>query len=138
MPKRKPITLQTLVDKAYQQFVIQDNPPATYMENSRYFCCYLTEDGRKCAVGLSLPQDHEAQTSRKTFSEIVSEYPTLFSSSIRKMRATSLDNIQAKLHDELIDNFTGKWKCNQKERKQLYLKIYQKFKLKLPIDNQLQ
>lgn len=40
-------------------------------------CVYLTDDGKKCAVGLFIPDDHRGQKFNGDIYELLEEYPEL-------------------------------------------------------------
>lgn len=40
-------------------------------------CRYLTDDGKKCAVGCFIPDGHEAQTSVSVAHRMLNKYPEL-------------------------------------------------------------
>lgn len=41
-------------------------------------CSYLTEDGKKCAIGLFIPNGHEAQLSTLEVHSLLEHYPDLW------------------------------------------------------------
>lgn len=49
----KPLTLQELFDNAWQHFVVEGHLTSIVGE----VCRYRTSDGRKCIVGVSIPED---------------------------------------------------------------------------------
>lgn len=101
MSEFKPITLQRIFDLAWQKFVVEKAPPARG-PNTNGFCQYLTPDGRKCAVGLALPDGHPAQKSGDSLYTLIHEYPELFDIS------ENGGGIQSALHDDLSNRY-GEW-----------------------------
>lgn len=49
----------------------------TNISNGRGLCQYLTKDGKKCAVGLFIPDGHTAQNSEDRAIVILNQYPEL-------------------------------------------------------------
>jgi hypothetical protein len=96
-----PITLQRIFNLAWQAFVVEKRRPARDHEGC---CSYLTDDGRKCAVGLALPDGHEAQRSGSGFNTLTKRYPELFDVPSH----ADTDNFQRKLHDG-ISSIDGAW-----------------------------
>ena len=101
------ITLQRIFDAAWQAFVVEKRPPA--YDTAASVCCYLTEDGRKCAVGLVLPEGHPAQRQEATLGLLVERYPELFDPQLCSLPPGDLIRFQQLLHDDLIDFDTGEW-----------------------------
>lgn len=48
------LTLQQVFSKAYQTFVLKEGRPAL---TSTVGCSYRTKDGRKCIIGLAIPDE---------------------------------------------------------------------------------
>ena len=130
-----PITNQMIFDAAWQKFVVEGAEPAVeFCEIEEiYSCCYYTEDGRKCAVGLVLPE-----TIAKSLDKNVSlgnilhnmgggehDYRYLFDYDVS-------GNLQNKLHDGLINKKTGQWDKRFDIREE-YTKVAQKYKLTIPV-----
>lgn len=124
------ITLQQIFNAAWQAFIVENKPPAYNIRNGA--CCYLTEDGRKCAVGLVLPDGHEAQRYGCAFNGLVNVHPTLFDTNIRRMDMQDLNNFQCELHDGLICDETGEWNKTLEERKEWYRGVAAKYNLTVP------
>ena len=127
----KPVTLQHIFNLAVTEFLVNDAPPA--VENGT--CKYITSDGRKCAVGLALPDKHQAQASYQRFNTLVRGYPELFDKSVHGLSAgggfdVPLNDFQVSLHDSLQHN--GKWCFTKERRVQKYKEVAKKFNLKLP------
>jgi hypothetical protein len=139
-PKLKKITLQDIFDKAWQAFIIEDKPPAVEFDSDKgkYCCRYLTPDGKKCAIGLSLPDHHEAQDSIGNFGAVIIEYQELFDtalvSKVAKEGYLRLANFQGRLHDDLINKQTGEWRYDLEERKQRYIAVAKEYDLIIPKD----
>lgn len=139
------VTLQDIFNAAWQAFIIEDRPPAQEFVGkddeyaSNYSCRYLTTDGRKCAVGLCIPDGHPFQNSRSTFDDLVEEdrekYEDLsescvFDTSLYQKPAYLLREFQADLHDHLCLN--GRWKYPVERRKEIYRGVANRFKLTIP------
>ena len=45
--------------------------------NEQGKCAYLTKDGKKCAVGIFIPEGHEAQTFAKNVAHLLFKYTDL-------------------------------------------------------------
>ena len=62
-------------------------------------CFYLMEDGRKCAIGLFIPDNHEAQKYRWGIRELLRTYPSL----LKHMPSKDLDFLEdfQNWHDNL-------------------------------------
>lgn len=116
------ITTQQIFDAAWQKFIIEDAPPAS---NPNGGCSYLTSDGRKCAVGLCLPDGHKAQESGLFMNELVDNYPELFDPHIE----TDIQNL---LHDYLVNTNNGEWLYPLKKRMEIYLRVAEQFNLAIP------
>ena len=120
------ITLQKIFDLAWEHFIVGDGKPA-FDGNSG--CSYLTDDGRKCAVGLALPED---ETYEGSFGALVNEYPNLFDQSVIQIPYNDLNEFQCAVHDRLIDSCSGEWNCSKEDRKIIYLETAKHFGLTLP------
>jgi hypothetical protein len=48
------LTLQDVFNKNWQCFVIEGQPRAV---NTNQQCCYKTSDGKKCAIGVCIPDE---------------------------------------------------------------------------------
>lgn len=130
-------SLQRIFNAAWQHFIVEDNPPAIIkqkdedgeMEKS---CAYLTPEGNKCAVGLCIPDGHEAQTRNGyAFSDIVKHYPELFPDLVG-VENGKLDLFQGDLHDTLVNFSTGKWRFAKEGRKTRYLAVAKSYGLIVP------
>ena len=91
------IALQDIFDKAWQKFIVEDNPPAL---NEWGQCVYRNASGHRCAVGWSLP-DGEWLDDKGSFSELVVNYPHLFDENMFEIDHEDLDTFQRLLHDSL-------------------------------------
>lgn len=122
------ITAQMVFDLAWQKFIVEQAPPAVIYDTkcNAYVCCYLTNDGKKCAIGLSIPDGHEIQYSGQNLYGLVDYFPELFD-----MKDTELI-IQCRLHDGLINSFNGKWDRTLEERKQKYKECAELLNLTIP------
>lgn len=63
-------------------------------------CKYLTKDGKKCAIGLFIPDGHDAQDNGDTIDSLLIEYPDLKA----YMPSTNIDFLLAfqDVHDEKL------------------------------------
>ncbi len=50
---------QTLFNNAWQHFIVGDGQPAFSVQDK--MCWYLTADGRKCAIGVSIPDGQNGE-----------------------------------------------------------------------------
>ena len=123
-----PITLQAIFDAAYQAFVVEKRPPA--YDTAATMCRYLTEDGRKCAVGLVLPEGHPVQKQEASLALIISRYPELFDPKLRSLSSYHLIRVQQLLHDNLIDFDTGEWAVQ--DLHEHYVRVAEKYELTIP------
>lgn len=125
----KTISLQDIFDAAWQKFIVEDAPPAVSAQGC---CSYLTEDGRKCAVGLCIPDGHKAQTIKDIgFSGLVHPFPELWADDVMGLTFTALDIFQNSLHDAHT-NYTGDWTSSKENREQAYRKVAQDYGLTIP------
>jgi hypothetical protein len=129
------ITLQQIFDAAWQAFIVEGKPPAVEYGS----CSYLTPDGRKCAVGLTLPEGHECQSDSLRFADLVNGYPELFDAVIRHASDERLNEFQGDLHDELItksaatdQRLSDTWQHSVEERAALYRDVAMKHGLTVP------
>jgi hypothetical protein len=118
------ITLQDIFNAAWQAFIVEDRKPA--FENLS--CRYLTDDGRRCAVGLCIPDGHPAQLLAMSFDQLALDYPELFD----VPDDCDLDTFQNALHDELIVYESGEWFLSKAEREQAYRLIAAQYNLTVP------
>lgn len=126
-------SLQEIFNKAWQHFIVEDGLPASEYNQAidMYSCKYLTDKGRKCAVGLSIPEGHSAQYYNGNFSEIIILYPDLFSDLVN-FDEEIIDNFQYYLHDNLTDISNGQWRFTKKQRKNKYLAVAREYGLTIP------
>jgi hypothetical protein len=122
------ITLQDIFNKAWQHFIIEDNPPATELMMGMHVCRYLTLDGRKCAVGLALPNNPEVQEQCCGFETLVVDYPDLFSEDLTGK--SYLREFQNRLHDKLQRD--GNWAYGKEQMKHSYLSVAEEYGLTVP------
>lgn len=64
------LTLQEIHDKIDKEFKGK-------AVDSNGYCQYLTEDGKKCAIGLFIPDGHRAQQCFENVLGILRKYPNL-------------------------------------------------------------
>lgn len=124
-----PITVQMIFDAAWQKFIIEEAPPALAKNDDGfgYKCRYLTSDGKKCAVGLCIPNGHPLQQSDRCLSLLRQTNPDLF-----KLTATEADSIQDALHDDLVCTTKGEWNYSLQSRKEKYIQVAERFNLTIP------
>jgi hypothetical protein len=121
-----PITLQMIFDAAWQAFIVEGKPPA--QENNS--CRYLTSDGRKCAVGLCIPDGHPAQHFDRSLPGLLNEYPDLFSGALKPYDYDDLNRFQFGLHDDLCHR--GEWAEDVEARREAYFEVAKQFGLVVP------
>ena len=131
------ITFQSIFDKAWQAFIVEDQPPAAQVvytgTNGAVIseCAYLTEDGRRCAIGLSLTEFPEIEGYRGNFSDLVdSDFKIPWADEILEAHYFTLDSFQCDLHDELCDK--GEWKFSNAEREAAYRAVAEELNLTIP------
>jgi hypothetical protein len=126
------ITLQKIFDLAWQAFIIEDRPPSC----GRIACLYQDAYGNRCAVGLALPNYHNALMHEGGFECLVDEYPELFDEQVLKLVSLRfggpLNKFQSRLHDHWVDIKTREWKGTKQERMEDYLKVAEEFNLTIP------
>lgn len=129
------ISLQTIIDTAWQEFVVEDKPPAVSQQDDYYGCEYLTDAGRRCAVGLCIPSGHELfEDQEKSFGDVVEHFPDLFVDDLESdVGRLKLDKFQSLLHDNMIVRETGEWGQSNEERAARYLEVAKEYRL-LPPD----
>ncbi len=68
-------------------------------------CSYLTEEGKKCFVGLFIPDGHEAQSFRGSVGPLLRLYPDL--KDLMPTKDEDALNTLQQIHDEtiLIDSY---------------------------------
>lgn len=120
------ITLQKIFDAAWQAFIAEEKPPAKINGE----CRYLTSDGRKCAVGLCIPDGHSAQNSSRTFGYLVELAPSLFDASVRSVGSERLDRFQRELHDNIAGD--DGWLLTPDEMRNRYILIAEEYGLTVP------
>ena len=117
-----------IFNAAWQKFIVEGAPPATESDDRGcYQCKYLTKDGRKCAVGLCIPDGHELQKSGKTLRFLVEENCTDIFNIVGKEIS-----IQRELHDVLSNPYGPDWNYSLEERKQFYTDFAKEFNLTIP------
>lgn len=137
------INLQKIFDTAWQAFIIERKPPA----QDGYVCKYKTEDGRRCAIGLSIPDGHSYEKLEMSFGDLLyHEYEliqrnscdellfdyALVELSIDASIRFELDEFQSLLHDRFAKN--GEWIVSQEQMKASYIFLAKKWKLTIPED----
>ena len=127
-------SLQRIFDAAWEHFIVNDEPPAMeklqrFDASTRYVCVYLSDEGRKCAVGLCIPDGHEGQKFDGPIGELMQAHPDLFPD-LANMNKDVLDGFQASLHDFLT--MDGKWQDDVEERRRKYLSVAKEHNLEVP------
>ena len=74
--------------------------PAMGRVNNGVTCMYLTPEGRKCAIGILLPDGHDAQKARVSAAFLFDDYPDLKQFIPEGMMVRDLLNIQ-QVHDHV-------------------------------------
>lgn len=123
------ITPQSVFNAAWQKFIVEDEEPAAELDEHKFYqCTYLTEDGRKCAIGLCLPEGHPAQNALCSADVLEENFPELFDDPDGK-----INDLQLELHDHLMNNRTGEWRLSKEERKARYIKVAKEQGLEIPV-----
>jgi hypothetical protein len=125
----EPITPQRAFDAAWDAFVLKDGQPAA---DSRSACRYLTTTGRKCAIGLCIPDGHPAQHDGCGVGGLTVRYPELFAKD-EPIDRNLLGAIQSELHDTL--QRAGEWHAfadTQEKRAVTYRAFAAKRNLTIP------
>lgn len=120
----KKITLQDVFNAGWQAFIVEDQPPAVDVNGD---CRYLTADGKKCAVGLCIPDGHDAQQCEYTWREMSGMYPELWDIDEEYV---NLDFFQRRMHDSLQNH--GKWKRGKQDREAHYRAMAARYNLTIP------
>jgi hypothetical protein len=115
------ITLQMIWTRAWNSFILMNNPPAE--ENDR--CCYRTCDGRACAVGLCLTDQQVSEISQgMSFSHVVALHPEWFADDVNQVDESQLVDFQGGLHDSLVTSDPKpQWRLARIHRMQHYRQI---------------
>ena len=139
------VTLQDIFNAAWQRFIVEEAPPAAdnlceeYGEDDpHYVCKYLTKDGRKCAVGLCIPDGHPVQKMSSNFGALLDrdDKPAagIFDESVYTLSHSERHNFQRDLHDGMLDATTGQWHeaFPIQKRREEYIKVAAKYNLNIP------
>lgn len=139
-PQQK-ITLQQIFNAAWQKFIIEDAPPAHEFDviDRANKCKYKTRDGRRCAIGLSLPEYllNDSFDQDRSFNKLVEDIPSLFDEKIHELWDNEpeaeyrLNDFQLKLHDDLI-NISGGWAYTNDKRREKYIEAAKEYNLIVP------
>lgn len=121
------ITLQQIIDAAWQKFIVEDAPPALAADGR---CVYRTEDGRACAVGLCIPDDSPATGYQGGLSSLSEDMPELFDNSVLELAGYRLSSFQSSLHDGLCG--ADGWQVTRDERAERYRAVAKSYGLTLP------
>lgn len=68
------LSTQEIFDRAAEHLIKQD---AIAMDDTNWTCAYLNGKGQRCAIGIFLPDGHEAQQSNKIIYTLLIDYPDL-------------------------------------------------------------
>lgn len=136
MSEFKPLSLQELFDNAWKAFIIGDAKPAIKKIINQYGdeevrCCYLDDNGNKCAIGVSLPDGHPSQSYISGFGLLTKHYPELFDISVKSLSMIQRSLFQQDLHDLLFNIDTLEFPPKE-EMKQIYIKVAERFNLTIP------
>lgn len=131
------ITLQKIFDLAWQNFIVEDKPPAAKGSGA----CFYREkfeggEVRKCAIGLSLPEGHDAQLYYETFDRLVLRWPELFDDEVLRL-GSGVWKFQADLHDRLLSSDIepgepAEWGYTRSERAKIYAMVADEYGLEVP------
>lgn len=137
----KRITAQDIFSAAWQAFIVEGKPPAQETnEYGEWGCKYLTKDGRKCAVGLCIPDGHPYQKSTMSFIglmniEMLAEKKgeetaeLLFDEEFHR-DSRLRETIQGYLHDIYVAE--GNWLLSPERLKQIYRDFAKDHHLTIP------
>lgn len=133
------ITLQDILDNAWQTFIVEDKPPSFGEDTCGVSgCMYLNDSGGRCAVGLCIPEGHELfEDQEKSLYVVVKDYPELFPEGLKELGEEYLNMFQSGLHDSLVDSIDGAWIFSNKDRAIKYIQIAKEYKLLPPYRNQV-
>jgi len=132
----KRISLQSLFDKAWQRFVVENRRPGCADGGCRYQTLrkqgVQTEECR-CAVGWSLPNIPEMLESRSGFAQMVETDPFWFEKDLVYLENKSvvLAGIQQRLHDKWVNKRDGEW-YSDVDLPKVYRDFAAEFNLKIP------
>lgn len=137
------INLQKIFDTAWQAFIIERKPPAQeYCGDGIWRCRYKTSDGRKCAIGLVIPDGHPYQAEDTDFARLlffekhnVFNRPRIFDDKLIEMLdnprlSAEVCHLQSELHDSLINR--GVWRYDKEIMKEMYREVAQVWNLTVP------
>ena len=124
-----PMTPQEVFNAAWAHFLKEDSRPASELldpdrPDFGYVCSYLTEDGRKCAIGLCIPDGHYAQSNRAPLKGFLDHF------NFQQWRP-----FQRALHDSMVDLKSGEWSLDYDsadKRETHYRKVAQEYSLNIP------
>lgn len=154
----KPITLQNILDAARQAFIIENKPPALMRVYGKdpMICAYLTPNGRKCGIGLVIPDGHPAQEVDDLFGELIKLYPELWAADVIAAYeydpelweadviaaheyafapeqeggfSNRANQFQSLIHDNLADTDRGCWNRSIEQRDLVYAEVAREFGL---------
>jgi hypothetical protein len=129
-------TLQDIFNAAWNHFIVGDGKPA--LEGGH--CMYLTPNGRKCAIGLVIPDGHPAQAYLRTVAYVAREWPELLGADFLALKDHDQNNFQSRLHDALclenrdIGGFRQPdgWLFTKEERREKYIMVAKDYGLSVP------
>lgn len=118
----KKITPQRVLDAAREAFVVNNGKPS--YDNDGEVCMYRSGK-KRCAVGLLIPDGHEAENLVGGVVELRSKYPSLF---LNGKSIEKIAKLQIELHDDI--QTAGRWDFNQRKRDAHYATVAKSLKLK--------
>lgn len=129
---------QDVFNKAWKEFIEKEAPPAVARRSGDVYCCrYRTEDGRACAIGLSIPDELARHLEGKGAGSLcrVEVLEALgFAHYVQPVKSEDwLYDLQYSLHDALIDSSTGQWRVNVSERREAYESYAKRWGLTIPL-----
>lgn len=129
----KKISLQDMLNAAYDAFVVRGLPPAI---NDVGVCVHLDEQGNRDPLGLCIEDDHPALYFGDHLDETVGEFPELFDDEILAMHLGAgtgdcgLDLFEARLHDDhIVDR---EFKKTPGELRDAYIRLAKAYNLEMP------
>lgn len=132
-----PMTLQAVFNGAWQAFIVEGKPPAVRRnpdygvpgnKDPEFVCCYRTDDGRACAIGLQIPDGHPSLSSPANALALRRDYPALFGD--KDLDPEVWRQAQRALHDDL--QRIGQWNLTLEQRKAAYVRFADKYRLTIP------
>jgi hypothetical protein len=124
---------QLVIEKAWQHFILLNNPPAVGMYAGKMACRYRTPDGKQCAIGLFMSPELARNSEGASASAIL---PNI--SSIYVGGRDVYDTLQSELHDMLCSTsgsirhiIHDKWMKSRRERQIAYKTLAKKINVQI-------